>query len=102
MFQAIVRSDTFPEKFNENTRVPKVYQYSLFCIPMSVSNNTSGHSVLLFLFYEEPVNEVSGVGGDVVERLVLVIVLGDRHIGHRLQVRVTHERREPGQPDGQF
>ena len=34
----------------------------------------------------------------LVEGLVLVIVLGDRHVGHRLQVRVAHEGRESGNP----
>ena len=52
----------------------------------------------LFLLDEQPVDEVPGVGGDVVEGLVLVVVLGDRHVGHRLQVRVTHEGRQPRQP----
>ena len=85
VFQAIVRSDTLPEIVHED-------------IPLS--HVKSGH--LLFLLNKQPVDEVFGVGGDVVECLVLVIVLGDRHISHRLQVRVTHERRQPRQPYGEL
>ena len=35
----------------------------------------------------------------LVEGLVLVIVLGNRHVGHGLEVRVPHERRQAGHPD---
>lgn len=46
---------------------------------------------LLFVLYQEASDEVLCVVGDLGEGFVIKIVLRDRHIGHRLYVRVAHK-----------
>ncbi len=55
---------------------------------------------LLLLLDKQLVDEVPGQVGHLLECLVLVVVLRDRHIRHRLQVRVAHEGGQSGHPAG--
>ena len=45
-------------------------------------------------FDEELGDEVARLFGNLLERLVVEIVFGDGHVGHRLHVRFAHERRQ--------
>ena len=56
-----------------------------------------GHNLRL-IFHKQTVDEIFGFLRDIVECLVLVIVFSDGHIGHGLQVRVAHKRRQTRHP----
>jgi hypothetical protein len=55
---------------------------------------------LLLLLDEELVDEVPGQVGHLLKCLVLVVILRDRHIGHRLKVSVAHEGGQSGHTAG--